>query len=161
MHLVTKDEADELVEHCASRSDIWILHNGVWIRLDSKASIEDCPTCKASVLECLTCKGSGKVRKRTFALALTVRNGLPDDFYSVTHKALLWSEATTTDYVRWLLEKYTAYALRQNVQRVLKAHKVPELELDVVGRELCQLYGGQFVRKHGDMRAQSVYVSSA
>lgn len=125
MIVLTQAEAEELVEHFESRPDIWTLHENVWFR---KLVQEE-----------------GAV-----ALALQVRNGLDDNLYALTFRQVRWGTATTSEYVKWLLEKYTAFDTRMKVVKILEKHKVGghSQHFDALSRDLCELQGGTFVRRH-------------
>lgn len=120
MRILTSDEVEELTEHLASRSDIWLLHNGIWLR---------------------------QLQKDEFALGLKMRNGLPKGLCAITHKAVCWEQDEVDAYVEWLLEKYTAYGQRKLVLELLESYGVSE-QLDVLSRDLCNLQGESFVRKY-------------
>lgn len=117
---LTRDEMDELVEHLSSRPDIWLYHQNVWLR---QIGVEE------------------------YGLALLLRNGIAQDLYAITHKALTWNSTVADDYVLWLLEKYTAYSLRMKIVEMLEAHALPIQHVETLSRDLCNLQGGAFVRK--------------
>lgn len=122
MIVLTQAEAEELVEHLASRPDIWILHENVWFR-KMPQSVDN------------------------MALAIQVRNGLDDNLWALTHKRISWGEYTSSEYVYWLLEKYTAFSTRKQIVKILQNYRVHSTRTDALSRDLCELQGGTFVRR--------------
>lgn len=121
MRILSFSEVEELQEHLKARSDIWVFHNDVWIRTTGPDE---------------------------YALGLQFKNGLPGGMYSLTHKEHEWSRDETTQYVDWLLEKYTAYAERQKVVNILSSVVKSSADIHALSRDLCELKGGEFTRKH-------------
>lgn len=122
MRILSASEVEELVEHFAGRRDIWILHESVWIR---------------------------QIAPGEYAVALKIRNSVPGGLYALTLKPVSWSQQGAEDYVDWLLEKYTAYVLRQEVKRLCApCVKLPH-QAETLSRDLCELQGGPYTRKHG------------
>ena len=119
MKILTFDEQEELIEHLASRPDIWQLHNDVWVRY-----------------------AEGEI-----ALAFCIRT-FREGFYALCLKAGAWSETQSDDYVEWLLEKYTAYGTRSRIISVLEQYKIPATQIEKLSRDLCEVRGHGFVRRY-------------
>lgn len=111
MKVLSSTEVQELVEHFVERPDIWISHNDVWVR------------------RC------GKLDTQEYALALKVRNGLPDGLYALTTKPLSWSATSTHEYIEWLLSKYTSYEHRRYVLEILSRYKTKG-NLEAISRDI-------------------------
>jgi hypothetical protein len=127
MKVLTSTEAEELVEHLASRPDIWTERKGVWVRMDAAQPL----------------------------LALCIKPGLPNGLLALVHKPLgPWSAGAADDYVEWLLDKYTAYSLRQQVVKILAPAIKSTADIHALSQQICDIQGGTFRYKY--VRAATV-----
>lgn len=125
MIVVTHDEQAELVEHFEERSDIWVLHNGVWVRLLCALDVED----------------------REYALAIKIAPHVEPNLYAVTFKPVAYTPAGAEQYTLWLLRRFTAYGERMQVLELLRKFGVKEHNLHAASRDVCALRQGTFVSK--------------
>lgn len=125
MTIVTQYELDELVEHLAARPDIWILHGKVWLRILKSTEAEP-----------------------QVALGIMPGPAPQEGLFVLSAKNVLWSQEGTKEYVLWLLEKYTAYTLRQQIIVMLTPAVKPTVDVQILSRDLCELHGGSFVRRY-------------
>jgi hypothetical protein len=134
MKILSRSEVQELEEHLAERPDLWVRHQGVWVRKIA-GEWKKCETCDGVgeteedsgkgygiVYKCIECQGRKRVQQDTkeYALALKITNTLPHGMYSLSSKSVSWSDKDTQDYIDWLLSKYTSYEVRQRVLDVLR-----------------------------------------
>lgn len=133
MNILTSLELEELVEHLSARPDIWRKHGRAWLRV-LKSSDEE----------------------PQVALGFVVQPAPEEGLYYLIAKNVLWSENGTHEYVEWLLDKYTAYTMRQKIISLLAAAVKPTTNIQLLSRDLCDFHGGVFVRR----RERNVETSS-
>lgn len=124
MRILSSSEVEELSEHLAARPDIWLEHQGCWIRQTNRAG------------------------EPPFALAVKLRNGIAHGMYAMTISPLDWDRELSEAYGLWLLEKYTAYCARMKIVQMLELKTKYYVDVDALSRDLCELHGGPFLRKH-------------
>lgn len=125
MITLSPSEAQELVEHLATRQDIWVYHDGVWVRQQRSAE-----------------NGHNE-----YLLALRIVDGPEVGMQSLFAKPVTWTQSATDEYIEWLLEKYTAFSLRQQVLQTLKPYIKTTASLETLSKDICEIQAGAFVRK--------------
>lgn len=124
MLVLTQDESEELVEHFESRPDIWVLHNGVWVRK----------------LHPRIGEGVG--------VALKIAPHIEPGFYALAWKAYAYSPEAAERYVQWVVEKYTARPERVKIMGILRVHGMKPERIEAASRDVCLLRQGTFIRRH-------------
>lgn len=153
MKILTAAEVEELLEHFTARPDIWLEHGGAWVRRVGRMR-EKCSVClgKGKVEDgllihsendaCTWCRGTRfepSTEPEQFALALKIKNGLPDELFALSFAPISWNMEGAQNYVEWLLEKYTAYDVRKVVVEKLKRQVRNTVNIDALARDLIEV----------------------
>lgn len=149
--MLSPSEAEELIEHLQGRPDIWLEHQGMWVR---KILPPRCLACGNSgfLLHDIGPNQQGEVcgecpQGPEYGVAVKLKNSMPGGMYALTVKPISWQRDTACEYVDWLLEKYTAYPLRQQFVRLIEKSLKPGEDPQVLSKLLAELQGGPFLRK--------------